>query len=98
MSEKCSALSPDAWAIVADLDICPHSKRQIQIAKEMSLPLKGAIFCNEDEHKSTEACMKAPAFPMWCNVTNNQCFAGLRETCDQFEQLERLSQEKSAKK
>ena len=87
----CKAMQSDEWALIVDLEVCPHSKTQIQAAKDMELPLKGAILCHLPEHAETEACLQAPAFPMLCNTKTNKCFSGLRDTCDLIQELETLN-------
>ena len=92
----CTAMEPEAWALVADLEACPHSVTQMQAAKEMGLPLKGAILCHLPEYADQEPCRKAPAFPLFCNVNTNKCFAGLRDTCELIQELETLNKSESA--
>ena len=87
--ERCTALTPDVWVLVADVDVCPHSRRQVQVAQDLGLSLKGAILCNDEEHRDSAACLAAPHFPMMCHLGTNKCYAGLRETCAQMQELER---------
>ena len=91
MASNCgAALSPDTWALVVDPDVCPHSKHQIEVARDLGVPLKGAVFCNDKTQGESAACQQAPAFPLWCNIKTKACVAGLRETCDQLAELKAL--------
>ena len=86
------------WIVVVDMDACPHSKKQVATCKDLNLNMKGGILCNDPDHKDSEACMKVPAFPCFCNVDSNICVAGLRETREQFDELQRLSNEEVKRK
>lgn len=81
------------WIFVGDTSLCPHSKHQVDVCKELNLPLKGAILCNDEEQRKSEACQKVPAFPCFCNLETNVCISGLRENMTDFVELERLSDE-----
>lgn len=92
------AFDAQRWIFVGDMDVCPHSKQQVGICKDLKLNIKGAILCNEADHKNSEACLKVPAFPCFCNLDSNMCVAGLRETKSQFDELQVLSDTELAKK
>ena len=93
-----SAFDPQRWIFVGDIETCPHSKRQVQTCKDLGLDIKGAILCNEPDHAKSEACEKVPAFPCFCNLDSNVCIAGLRETMDQFNELQSISDTELKKK
>lgn len=92
------SFDPQKWIFVGDMDACQHSKKQVGICKDLQLNIKGAILCNEPDHKESEACIKVPAFPCFCNLDSNICIAGLRETKEQFEELQKLSDDELVKK
>lgn len=92
------AFDAPKWIFVGDLEECAHSKKQVEICKSMKLPLKGAILCNDKDHAESEACVKVPAFPCFCNVESHLCVAGLRETSDQFDALQKLSDDEKVRK
>jgi hypothetical protein len=94
MEDKFNA---ENWIFVGDVDICEHSKKQVQICKDLNLPIKGAILCNEPEHAKSEACQKVPAFPSFCNLKSNVCIAGLRDNMEQFHHLEKMSNQQLKK-
>ncbi len=97
MTEE-GAFDPQRWIFVGDLDVCPHSKKQVGICKNLNLNIKGAILCNDPDHKDSEACVKVPAFPCFCNLDSNICIAGLRETPEHFAELQKLSNDELARK
>ena len=86
------------WIYVGDIETCPHSKKQVGICKDLGLNLKGAVLCNDPEHSKSDACVKVPAFPSFCNLESNICVAGLRETMDQFKELQKMSDDELKKK
>tara|TARA_B110000046_G_scaffold169754_1_gene189133 strand:- start:1440 stop:1748 length:309 start_codon:yes stop_codon:yes gene_type:complete len=79
------------WIFVGDMEECPHSKRQVEVCKQLGLNIKGAVLCNEPEQAQSDACTKVPAFPCFCNVASNVCVAGLRTLPSQFDDLQRIS-------
>lgn len=82
------------WIFVGDMDKCKHSKDQVSICKKLGLEIKGAILCNDKEHENTEACHQVPAFPSFCNIDTKVCVSGLRESMDDFHELQKISDEK----
>jgi hypothetical protein len=88
------AFDASKWILVGDLDIDPYTKPQIDICKNMNLPLKGAILCSDKDHKDSPACFQVPAFPAFCNVDSKMCISGMRETAEHFEDLQKKSNEK----
>lgn len=95
MSETFDA---EKWIFVGDTEHCEYSKQQVQICKDLNLPLKGAILCNDENQRESEACQKVPAFPCFCNIETSVCISGLRETEDDFKELQRLSNDSSQNK
>lgn len=93
LNTSCMAFDPQRWIFVGDMDACAHSKKQVEICKDLALNIKGAIFCNDKDHRDSEACVKVPAFPCFCNLDSNICVAGLRDSRIQFEELQKLSDE-----
>ena len=83
----------EKWIFVGDTDMCDYSKFQVDICKSLELPLKGAILCNDEQQRESEACQKVPAFPCFCNIETSVCISGLRETIEDFQELQRLSDE-----
>ena len=83
----------EKWIFVGDTEYCDHSKHQVDVCKGLELPLKGAILCNDEKQRESEACQKVPAFPCFCNVETSVCISGLRETMEDFYELQRLSDE-----
>lgn len=81
------------WIFVGDTEICPHSKHQVEVCKNLGLPLKGAILCNDEEQKKSEACQQVPAFPCFCNTETNVCISGLRENMEDFIELQKMADE-----
>lgn len=92
MSETFDA---EKWIFVGDTEKCEYSKEQVNICKELQLPLKGAILCNDEKQRESDACQKVPAFPCFCNIETSVCISGLRENMDDFKELQRLSDEAS---
>lgn len=86
-----STFQPDKWIFVGDFDADPHSKRQVQTCSDLGYNIRGAIMCHEKEHEKTEACHKVPAFPCFCNTESQLCVSGLRTTTEDFEELQKLS-------
>lgn len=93
-----SKFDPQRWIFVGDLEECPHSKKQVETCKSLNLNIKGAILCNDPDHKDSEACVKVPAFPCFCNLDSNICVSGLRENMAHFDELQKLSDEEMKKK
>lgn len=89
---------PTNWVLVCDTNIDPYSKPQIDKLNEFGFHIKGAITCNDDKFKSSEACQKVPAFPCFCNTETSICVPGLRETQELFDELQAISDEKIGKK
>lgn len=77
----------DTWILVGDVEKCEHTRKQIEICKEMRIPLKGAILCNDPKHADTDACYKVPSFPTFCDTSSKLCVPGLRETRRELEEL-----------
>ena len=96
MEDKSKFAAGD-WIFVGNVDICEHSKKQVEVCKTLNLPVRGAILCNDPEHAKSEACQKVPAFPSFCNLKSNVCVAGLRESMEQFHALEKLSNDELKK-
>lgn len=92
MSDE-SKFKADTWIFVGDTSLCEYSKQQVDVCKSLNLPLKGAILCNDEEQRKSEACLKVPSFPCFCNIETNVCISGLRETISDFEELQRISDE-----
>ena len=90
MSGRCAAFEADTWAVIADPEICPHSRRQLEALHDLQVDLKGSVLCNDEKFEHSEACIKASHFPMLCNTATNKCFVGLRETCEDLEEIARL--------
>ena len=86
-----SSFQAQSWVLVADMEVDPHSKPQVETLQNLQKNLKGAIFCNDPKFADSEACQKVPAFPCFCNVDTHACVAGLRETEEQFEELQAYS-------
>lgn len=84
----------EKWVLVGDKTVDPHTSTQIEIIKDKDIKIKGAILCDDEKQKDSEAC-KLPAFPTFCNVDTQICVAGLRETEEQFEALQKISNDKS---
>ena len=84
---SCKAFAPDTWALIAHPEICPHSQKQIEVLKDLNVPLKGIVRCDLKENQTAEACLNTPYFPMLCNTKSNKCYAGLRTTCAQLEDI-----------
>ena len=74
-AEKCSALEANKWVFIGDTEVCDYSKKQVGIAKDLGLQIKGAILCNDPEHAKQEVCRKVQSFPTFCNTETQ-----LRET------------------
>ena len=88
------SFQPEKWVLVGDTNVDPHTSTQIQIIKDSKLEIKGAILCNDEKQANSDAC-KLPAFPTFCNIDTQVCVAGLRETKEHFEALQKISDEKS---
>ena len=91
-----STFRPEEWIFIGDLDICPHSDKQVKVCQEMQMPIKGAILCNDPEHKASPACTNVPSFPSFCNVESQICVSGLRTTKAQFDDLQRISDKRKS--
>lgn len=85
-------LSEDTWALVVDPEVCPYSKPQVEAARDLGVPLKGVVFCNDKLQGKSSVCDRAPAFPMWCNVRTQECVTGLRSTCQEIAELKALEE------
>lgn len=96
-TKGCKAFDAKKWIFVGDVETCPHSKKQVGICKAMALDIKGAILCNEPDHAESDACKNVPAFPSFCHLDSKICVSGLRHTCPQFEDLQRLADEEMQK-
>lgn len=79
-------MSMENFFLVADVEICEHSRKQIEVVQEKGINIKGAILCNTDQFKDNKVCKQVPAFPTFCN-SNGKCVAGLRETAADFDDL-----------
>ena len=77
----------DNWILVLDKVLDPHSSKQVDVCSKNNIGLKGAIFCNETEHKNTQACLQVPSFPSFCNMNKKVCVSGLRTEEKHFQQL-----------
>ena len=88
--QKMSAFVPEEWILVGDTDVCPHSKKQIQVCKDLQLHVKGAILCNEKANETNPACLYIPAFPAFCNTDKNVCVSGLRENKAAFDEMQKI--------
>lgn len=84
----------EKWVFVGDFETCPYSKKQVEFCKNNNMNIKGAILCHEDKFSNSDACNKIPHFPSFCNVDTNVCISGLRETKEQFAELQKISDEK----
>ena len=51
------------WVLIADVDICPYSKQQLDSIKESDMKLQGAILCNEEQNKDSKTAkpLRKPA-------------------------------------
>lgn len=90
--------NPQEWIVVVDSEICTHSKAQVDICNKMDLKIKGAILCNDKEHSNSQPCQQVPAFPSFCNINSQVCISGLRETAEDFEELQQQSDQMLAQK
>ena len=90
---RMSSFQPEKWIFVGDFENDPHSKTQVQTCNDLKYNIRGAIMCHEKEHEKTEACFKVPAFPCFCNTDSQLCVAGLRTTPEQFDELQKMSDE-----
>ena len=88
----------EEWIFVGDMNVCEYSKPQVQVCNELGLKIHGAILCNDDQQKNSEACRQVPAFPAFCNKHTNICVSGLRETQELFDELQSISDEKAGAK
>tara|TARA_B100001741_G_C16554059_1_gene601292 strand:- start:2006 stop:2293 length:288 start_codon:yes stop_codon:yes gene_type:complete len=88
------SFKPEEWIFVGDMNVCPHSKNQVDICNTLDLKIKGAILCHEDKYSDSEPCKQVPAFPSFCNVNSQVCISGLRESLDDFNELQKMSDEK----
>ena len=80
-----------SWVFIGDTEICPFSKQQIEICKDLNLDLKGGILCNESENKDSDACKQVSSFPCFCNIHTKVCVPGLRDTIEEFYEMQKLS-------
>ena len=83
---------------MGDMEKCPHSVKQVDTCKALGLNMKGAILCNETDHAKSDACVKVPAFPCFCNLDSNVCISGYRDTQAQFDELQKISDNEMTKK
>ena len=79
------------WVLLHRPDICEHSKRQVEVCKELTPNLKGGIQCDTAENRDSEACGKVSAFPCFCNVETHVCVPGLRQTKEDLQRLQDIS-------
>lgn len=84
------------WVLVGDFEIDPYTRQQIDICKNLNMPLKGAIICSEQDHKDSPACFQVPAFPAFCNVESQMCISGMREIPEHFKDLQQKSNERKS--
>lgn len=84
----------EKWVLVCDFENDKHSQPQVEKLQELGYDIKGAIQCHDSKYADSEACMKVPAFPTFCNSETNLCVAGLRTTPEHFEDLQRMSDAK----
>lgn len=94
MTERCTAFEPGRWAVIAHPEICEHSRRQLEVLKDMQVELKGGVLCHLDEHKDSKACIEPTHFPVLCDTQKNLCHIGLRETCEDLQYLADISANK----
>jgi len=80
-----------SWVLIGDTEICPFTKQQINICKELKVEIKGAILCNESENQKSEACKNVASFPSFCNIETKVCIPGLKETLGDFQEIQKLS-------
>ena len=78
----------DKWILVADTNVCDLSKKQVEICKNLEIPLKGAVMCNQEENEKTPVCHNVDFFPTFCHVDSGVCVPGIRKTKEEFEKLE----------
>ena len=78
------------WILVADTNVCDLSKKQVDICKNLEVPLKGAVLCNNKENENTPICHQVDFFPTFCHVDSNICVPGIRKTKDGFNNLEEI--------
>ena len=84
----------DDWILVGDRNICEHTRMQLDIFQNLNVTIKGALFCDSDQHVNHDACTQVPAFPAFCNVNTNICVSGLREDLQSLDDLQKISDEK----
>lgn len=86
-----STFNPSQWILVADTEVCPYSKRQIELCKQLDVQVKGVILCNDKGNAANGACLRMPAFPAFCHVDKGVCVSGLRETAHALDELQRVA-------
>lgn len=90
------AFDPKRWVLVGDYTSCPHTRAQVSFIKQNKLPLYGAIMCDEADTKTSEVCSDLEYFPAFCNLDSNFCLTGGRKTVEEFDELQRRSDERRA--
>tara|TARA_B100001778_G_scaffold306306_1_gene285546 strand:+ start:496 stop:774 length:279 start_codon:yes stop_codon:yes gene_type:complete len=79
------------WILVGNKDECPYTTEQIKIVQKNNYEIKGAILCDQIDDKNKEICHNIPNFPSFCNMKTNICVSGLRETPEDFQNLQNTS-------
>lgn len=80
----------EKWVLVADTNVCNLSKKQVEVCKELKIPLKGAIMCNQEENEKTPVCHNVDFFPTFCHSESGICVPGIRKTKKEFDDLEHI--------
>ncbi len=68
----------DNWVLVVDGDTA--SKRQIDACRQHRVGLQGFIECDKPENKDASICSAVDFFPAFCNIAQNSCVYGVRDT------------------
>lgn len=86
------------WILVADTQVCDLSKKQIEVCKNLDVPIQGAVLCNEKNNENTPICHQVDFFPTFCHVNSNICIPGIRKTKEDFDTLEKVLETELRKK
>ena len=74
-------MEKDKWILVADPKVCDLSQKQINVCKDLKIPLKGAVLCDTPANEKTPVCHDIDFFPSFCHVDTNVCMESTG-TCD----------------
>ena len=77
----------EKWVAILDLEACPYSRQQVDALKANDVHTN-LILCNKPEHSESKPCKSVSSFPTFCYIETGECFAGLKRTVADLDDLQ----------